>query len=145
MKAGGDPKDTKLMVFGDDFDTRDGTCIRDYIHVNDLCSVHIKAFERMLREPDAGAEQFNLGVNRGYTVLEVIQASSKVTGIDLTFNKIERRAGDPSELVADATLAMQKLNGNLSIPMYPFLSSMPGSGSRSIHPHREKTERCKIA
>lgn len=109
IKAGGNPSDTNLMVFGSDFDTRDGTCIRDYIHVNDLCSAHIKAFERMLRTPDAGAEQFNLGVNRGYTVLEVIDACSKVTGVDLTYNAVDRRAGDPPELVADASLAMQAL------------------------------------
>lgn len=109
IKAGGNPTDTNLMVFGSDFDTRDGTCIRDYIHVNDLCSAHIKAFERMLRLPDAGAEQFNLGVNRGYTVLEVIDACSKVTGVDLTYNAVDRRAGDPPELVADASLAMQAL------------------------------------
>jgi len=97
------------MVFGNDFDTRDGTCIRDYIHVNDLCSAHIKAFERMLRQPDAGAEQFNLGVNRGYTVLEVIKACSAVTGVELSYNTVARRAGDPPELVADASLAMKTL------------------------------------
>lgn len=112
VKAGGDPADTNLMVFGSDFDTRDGTCVRDYIHVNDLCSAHIKAFERMLDTPEAGAEQFNLGVNRGYTVLEVIQACSKVTGVDLTYKSVARRAGDPPELVADASLAMQALQWN---------------------------------
>ena len=109
VKAGGDPADTTLKVFGDDFDTRDGTCIRDYIHVNDLCSAHIKAFERMSAQPQLGAEQFNLGVNRGYTVLEVIDACSKVTGVELQYKKIARRAGDPPELVADASLAMRQL------------------------------------
>lgn len=119
IKAGGDPADTNLMVFGSDFDTRDGTCVRDYIHVNDLCSAHIKAFERMLRSPDSGAEQFNLGVNRGYTVLEVIQACSKVTGVDLTYKAVDRRAGDPPELVADASMAMQALQWN---PAYADVS-----------------------
>ncbi|MFK7994745.1 MAG: UDP-glucose 4-epimerase GalE [Granulosicoccus sp.] len=112
VKAGGNPADSRLKVFGSDFDTRDGTCIRDYIHVNDLCSAHIKAFERMLRFPDIGAEQFNLGVNRGYTVLEVIEACSTVTGVDLTYNAVDRRAGDPPELVADASLAMKALEWN---------------------------------
>ena len=110
IKAGGDPADTRLKVFGGDFDTRDGTCIRDYIHVNDLCAAHIKAYERMKATPDLGAEQFNLGVNHGYTVLEVIDVCSKVTGVDLTYQSVARRAGDPPELVADASRAMQLLD-----------------------------------
>ncbi|MGQ7844260.1 UDP-glucose 4-epimerase GalE [Granulosicoccus sp. 3-233] len=110
VQAGGNPADTNLMVFGNDFDTRDGTCIRDYIHVNDLCSAHIAAFERMQKTPTEGAEQFNLGVNRGYTVLEVIDACRQVTGVDFGYNTVARRAGDPPELVADASLAMSRLN-----------------------------------
>ena len=110
IKAGGDPAKTRLKVFGGDFDTRDGTCVRDYIHVNDLCAAHIKAYERMKATPDLGAEQFNLGVNHGYTVLEVIDVCSKVTGVDLTYQSVERRAGDPPELVADASRAMQLLD-----------------------------------
>ncbi len=110
VQAGGDPADTGLMVFGSDFDTRDGTCVRDYIHVNDLCSAHIAAFERMHAQPAMGAEQFNLGVNHGYTVLEVIDACREVTGIEFNYNSVARRAGDPPELVADASRAMQQLN-----------------------------------
>lgn len=110
VQAGGDPADTKLMVFGNDFDTRDGTCVRDYIHVHDLCSAHIAAFERMQKTPDLGAEQFNLGVNRGYTVLEVIDACREVTGVDFSYNSVARRAGDPPELVANASQAMSKLD-----------------------------------
>ncbi|MFK7853379.1 MAG: UDP-glucose 4-epimerase GalE [Granulosicoccus sp.] len=110
VQAGGDPSETKLMVFGDDFDTRDGTCVRDYIHVNDLCSAHVAAFERMELTPELGAEQFNLGVNQGYTVLEVIEACREVTGIDFLYNKVARRAGDPPELVANASKAMESLN-----------------------------------
>ncbi len=112
VQSGGDPADSTLRVFGDDFDTRDGTCVRDYIHVNDLCSAHIAAFERMLNTPQLGAEQFNLGVNRGYTVLEVIDACRQVTGIDFTYNSVARRAGDPPELVADASRAMNELKWN---------------------------------
>jgi len=66
VKNGGDPTKTNLKVFGSDLPTVDGTCVRDYIHVEDLCSAHIKAFERMCETPDAGAEQFNLGVNQGF-------------------------------------------------------------------------------
>jgi UDP-glucose 4-epimerase len=109
VQAGGNPADTKLMVFGSDFDTRDGTCVRDYIHVNDLCSAHIAAFNRMTRLPTVGAEQFNLGVNRGYTVVEVINACREITGVDITFKSVDRREGDPPELVADASKAMQDL------------------------------------
>ena len=110
IKAGGDPTHTTLKVFGDDFNTRDGTCVRDYIHVNDLCSAHIKAYLRMMATPEMGAEQFNLGINNGYTVLEVIEACREVTGVDLTYQSVERRAGDPPELVADASRAMKLLD-----------------------------------
>ena len=109
VKAGGDPKDTALRVFGSDFDTRDGTCIRDYIHVNDLCSAHTAAFNRMIDTPELGAEQFNLGVNKGYTVLEVIEACKKITGVDIQYHLSDRRDGDPPELIADASAAMQQL------------------------------------
>lgn len=109
VQAGGNPADTKLMVFGNDFDTRDGTCVRDYIHVNDLCSAHIAAFKRMSVLPGAGAEQFNLGVNRGYTVLEIIEACRQITGVDIKYTSVDRRAGDPPVLVADASQAMQDL------------------------------------
>jgi len=139
IKAGGNPADTKLMVFGKDFDTRDGTCVRDYIHVNDLCSAHIKAFDRMLRLPELGAEQFNLGVNRGYTVLEVIDACSRVTGINLTYELSERRAGDPPELVADASRAMQALDWN---PEYADITESISHAWRwfSAHPPEQVSE-----
>lgn len=122
IKAGGNAKDTSLKVFGSDFDTRDGTCIRDYIHVNDLCSAHIRALDRLLASPDVQdttrggetmtsgcAEQYNLGTNHGYTVLEVIETCRRITGVDIQYQSVERREGDPPELVADASLAMNKL------------------------------------
>jgi len=109
IRNGGNPADTTLRVFGDDFDTRDGTCIRDYIHVNDLGNAHIAAVEHMLATPELGAEHFNLGTNQGYTVLEVIDACRHITGEDIQFIRAPRRAGDPAELVADASLAMKTL------------------------------------
>ncbi len=117
-KNGGSSAATTLQAFGSDFDTRDGTCIRDYIHVEDLCSAHIKALEHMQRTPDGGAEQYNLGTNRGYTVLEAIQVCRDVTGIDITCRLSPRRAGDPPELVADASQAMRVLGW---APRYPDL------------------------
>lgn len=112
VAAGGDPADTTLCVFGDDLDTRDGTCVRDYIHVEDLCAAHLAALTRLNETPTLGAERFNLGVNRGYTVLEIIETCRRVTGIDIEFKRSPPRAGDPPELVADATLAMNTLGWN---------------------------------
>jgi len=110
VAAGGDPNDTKLKIFGDDFNTPDGTCIRDYIHVTDLCSAHVAALDRLVTHNQRGAEQYNLGTNRGVSVLEVINACSKVTGVDIPYKIAARRAGDPPELVSDARKARDKLN-----------------------------------
>ena len=116
VKNGGDPTKTNLRVFGHDLPTADGTCVRDYIHVEDLCSAHIKAFERMCETPDEGAEQFNLGVNQGFTVLEVINTCREVTGVDIQYHLVDRRAGDPPEVVANASKAMDVLKWT---PNYP--------------------------
>lgn len=116
MRNGGNPNDTGLMVFGDDFDTPDGTCVRDYIHVHDLCRAHVHALDRLGNKPELGAEQFNLGVNRGVSVLEVIQSCEAVTGIEIPYKMAPRRAGDPPELVSDASLAMRELGWT---PQYP--------------------------
>lgn len=109
VRAGGDPALSRLKVFGDDFQTRDGTCVRDYIHVDDLCSAHIAALGRLMKDEHHGAEQYNLGTNHGYTVLEVINACRRVTGVNFQYEQVGRRAGDPPELVADASLAMERL------------------------------------
>jgi len=116
VKNGGNPKNTDLRVFGSDLPTPDGTCVRDYIHVEDLCSAHIAALHRMTNTPNEGAEQFNLGVNQGFSVLEVIKACSEVTGIEIQYQLVDRRAGDPPELVADASKAMRELQWT---PNYP--------------------------
>ncbi len=87
-----------ITVFGDDYDTADGTCIRDYIHVNDLAQAHILALERLL---DGGAsDHFNVGTGTGHTVLEVIRAAEEVTGKKVPYVVGPRRAGDPPALVA---------------------------------------------
>ncbi len=116
VRNGGDPEESTLNIFGSDFETHDGTCIRDYIHVSDLCTAHTAAYHRMLQKPELGAEQFNLGVNRGYSVLEVIEACKKITGIDIQFNTVTRRDGDPPELIADASAAMIKLQWKPEFP-----------------------------
>lgn len=88
-----------LRIFGDDYATPDGTCIRDYIHIEDLVKAHIIA----LTSKQTGA--FNLGTGRGYSVQEVLKTFHKVTGIDIPVKTMPRRPGDPARLVADASKA----------------------------------------
>jgi UDP-glucose 4-epimerase len=90
-----------ITVFGNDYPTRDGTCVRDYIHVSDLARAHVLALEALARE-DVRAEIFNLGCGDGYTVKEVIDAARKITGGDIPVNTGPRRAGDPAVLVASS-------------------------------------------
>ena len=100
-------KTAGLKVFGDDYPTRDGTCERDYIHINDLARAHLAAGEYLAANP--GAHAFNLGNSFGYTVKEIIAASEKVTGYGIPYEIHPRREGDPPTLVADATLANKVL------------------------------------
>ncbi|MEO1527378.1 MAG: UDP-glucose 4-epimerase GalE [Planctomycetota bacterium] len=96
----------KITVFGDDYSTPDGTCIRDYIHVDDLGRAHLAALERL--EPGKGI-CVNLGTGRGTSVREIIEACREVTGHPIPEVMGERRAGDPPELIADARLAKEIL------------------------------------
>ncbi|MFC5527009.1 UDP-glucose 4-epimerase GalE [Rhodanobacter ginsengisoli] len=96
-------KDVELKVFGNDYPTRDGTCVRDYIHVNDLASAHLKAMHFMNERE--GFHVFNLGNGRGFTVLEVINAARYVTGENINFKYAQRRTGDPAVLVASGDKA----------------------------------------
>ena len=96
-----------LKVFGNDYPTPDGTCVRDYVHVLDLADAHLRALDWMDREP--GAHRFNLGNGNGFSVLQVIEAARKVTGRDIPYEIGPRRAGDPAVLVASSTQAREKL------------------------------------
>ncbi|KAK4238669.1 UDP-glucose 4-epimerase uge1 [Achaetomium macrosporum] len=98
----------KLLVFGDDYASRDGTAIRDYIHVLDLASGHLAALN-YLREHKPGVKAWNLGSGRGSTVLEMIKAFSKVVGRDLPYEVVERRLGDVLDLTANPALANKEL------------------------------------
>ncbi|MBU8914805.1 UDP-glucose 4-epimerase GalE [Bacillus sp. FJAT-29953] len=91
----------KISVFGSDYDTEDGTCIRDYIHVTDLASAHILALEALLSEKKS-AEIYNLGNGLGYSVKEVIETCERVTGVKSNVEMADRRAGDPARLVASS-------------------------------------------
>jgi UDP-glucose-4-epimerase GalE len=109
VRDGGDPEATQLHVLGNDFPTRDGTCVRDYIHVSDLCEAHLLAAERLLSGVVGEAEFYNLGNGVGYTVMEVIRAAERVTGQDIRFRISPRRPGDPASLVGCADLARSVL------------------------------------
>jgi UDP-glucose 4-epimerase len=96
-----------LKVFGDDYATADGTCVRDYVHVNDLATAHLQALGFM--NDNDGAHLFNLGNGLGFTVLQVIEAARRVTGVDIPFERGPRRAGDPAVLVASSARAHERL------------------------------------
>lgn len=100
-----------MMVFGDDYETRDGSCIRDYIHVMDLANAHTKALQYLIKQKNtSNLEIFNLGIGEGVTVLEAIHAFMKVTGKQLNYQIGERRPGDVVAIYANNELATQKLN-----------------------------------
>ena len=96
-----------MTLFGDDYPTEDGTCIRDYIHVSDLAEAHIFAVEHLLNGGDS--DFFNVGTGAGHSVKEVLSAVERVTGKKVPFEIGPRREGDPPSLVADST----KLQKNL--------------------------------
>ena len=108
-----------ISIFGDDYDTPDGTCIRDYIHVLDLVDAHILAIEKLRTHGESGI--FNLGNGNGFSVKEVIETSRAVTGKKIPEVVAPRRAGDPAKLVASSEKARQELGWK---PQYDSLESM---------------------
>ncbi len=96
-----------ITVFGDDYDTPDGTCIRDYIHINDLCTAHLLGLEHLVAGGDSRA--YNMGNGQGYSIKELIDVAKSVTGSDFKVVMGERRDGDPARLVADSTLLQKEL------------------------------------
>jgi UDP-glucose 4-epimerase len=100
-------KSEAIRVFGNDYATPDGTCIRDYIHVNDLAAAHILALERLL---DGGSSDvFNLGQGQGFSVKEVIEQAARITGKTIPLIETDRREGDPPVLIASNEKAVQQL------------------------------------
>ena len=97
----------KMFIFGDDYDTPDGTCVRDYIHVTDLADAHIKALEKLFKTNKSGI--YNLGNGKGFSVKEVIEKAKKVTGKDFKVEIEARRSGDPSTLIASSEKAIKEL------------------------------------
>lgn len=101
---------SNISIFGIDYDTKDGTCVRDYIHVNDLAQAHILALEKMFKTGEC--EIFNLGNGHGFTVKEVIEAAEKVIGHPIPKEEAPRRDGDPAILIADSGKIKTKLGWN---------------------------------
>jgi len=96
-----------ISVFGDDYDTPDGTCIRDYIHIEDLISAHILAMKKL--EKDNSSNYYNLGSGKGFSVLEMIQAAREVTEHEIPLIISKRRSGDPARLIASSKKAEKEL------------------------------------
>ncbi|TDS65003.1 UDP-glucose 4-epimerase GalE [Myroides indicus] len=100
-----------LSVYGDDYNTADGTCVRDYIHVIDLAKAHVCALKRLLKQQNTEqTEIFNIGNGKGYSVLELIQSFERVTGIKLNYKIEKRRLGDVDQAWADNTKSQQTLD-----------------------------------
>jgi UDP-glucose 4-epimerase len=97
-----------LKIFGTNYPTRDGTCIRDYIHVSDLADAHVLALNHLEGGKPSGI--FNCGYGRGYTVREIINAVKKVSQVDFATKEVDRRPGDPATLIADPNRLMQTMN-----------------------------------
>jgi UDP-glucose 4-epimerase len=126
-----------LKVFGDDYPTPDGTCLRDYVHVDDLSRAHIAVFER-LQKPGT-ALFYNLGTGTPTSVLEVIRAVEKISGRTVPYEMSPRRAGDPPALYADSTKAITELNWKIK---YPTIDPIVETAWRwhSTHPEGYKAK-----
>ena len=117
-------KRNSFTVFGNDYDTPDGTCIRDYIHVVDIAKAHITAVERLLNKKNTNPfEIFNLGTGDGKTVLQVVQAFEKVNGIKLNYMIGPRRPGDVVKVWADTTLANNELGWKAELTLEDIMRS----------------------
>ncbi len=119
----------ELTVFGDDYPTPDGTCIRDYVHVSDIARAHIGVLARL----DAGSLRYNLGLGHGYSVREVIDSVARVSGLAIKPRIADRRPGDPAFLVADSSLIMQEIGWK---PRFDSLDSIVATAFewRQRHP-----------
>jgi UDP-glucose 4-epimerase len=97
----------KLQIYGDDYDTRDGTCIRDYIHVNDLADAHVAAMDWIARSQESLT--VNLGSETGVTVTEMVEAARRITAQPIPADVVDRRPGDPAKLIASSARARELL------------------------------------
>jgi UDP-glucose 4-epimerase len=119
LQAASGRRRAHIAIYGDDYPTPDGTCIRDYIHVWDLCSAHLRALEYLLADGESNI--FNLGNGKGFSVQEVINTARHITGQDIPSQKWDRRDGDPAILVADSKRVRLELGW---YPLYPDLRTI---------------------
>lgn len=124
-------KRAKMQVYGEDYPTPDGTCIRDYVHVNDLARAHVLALEALLAGRHEAAT-YNVGLGRGFSVREVLDTVDSVVGVRLPREMAERRAGDPPSLVADAARIRAELGFE---PEFTELRDMVGTAWRWHRTH----------
>jgi len=114
----------ELLVFGDDYNTPDGSCIRDFIHVTDLAKAHVTALKRLLEEKNKESyEVFNLGTGKGVSVFEAIESFERVTGKKLNYRVSNRRPGDIEKIWADPTLANKELGWSASLSLDDAMKS----------------------
>ena len=115
---------SKLKVYGNDYNTSDGTAVRDYIHVVDLAKAHVRAIERMLNhEQKKSYEYFNIGTGKGSSVLEVIQTFEKINHTKVPYEIVDRRAGDIVKIYADTTRANNELNWKAQLNLDDMMKS----------------------
>jgi len=112
-------EDKEFSLFGTNYDTTDGTCVRDYIHVLDLVDAHVKVMDRLIEKKEGFI--YNVGIGKGYSNKQVIEAIEKVSGKKMKIRRAERRSGDADVLVADPTKIKQELNFN---PKYSDLETI---------------------
>ena len=114
-----------MSIFGTDYDTHDGTCVRDYIHVSDLANVHVLALKAL--EAGGPSRTMNCGYGHGFSVQEVVDAVKKASGVDYPVERVGRRAGDPPALISDPTLVRTELAWE---PQFDDLDVIVGSALR---------------
>lgn len=125
-------KRDKLSIFGSDYPTKDGTNIRDYVHVMDLADAHILAIQRLINGGDSAA--FNLGSSTGFSNKEILEAARKATGMEIPAEMAPRRAGDPSTLIADSTKARKVLGWR---PKYDDIEKIIATAWTWVNTHPE--------
>ena len=113
----------QLTIFGNDYDTPDGTCIRDYIYVVDLAKAHVAAMTRVLEKDTAALEYFNIGTGRGNSTREIVETFEKATGVKLNYTYGPRRAGDIEKIWGDCTKANTILGWKADTPLEDVLAS----------------------
>jgi UDP-glucose 4-epimerase len=126
----------ELNIFGADYDTPDGTCIRDYIHVDDLIDAHVLALEYLSRKGESRV--FNCGYGHGYSVREVVEKVKKVTGRDFAVREVARREGDPPSLVADSSRIKKALGWKPKHDDLEYIIKTAWDWEQKLHGQKKK-------